>query len=762
MPLGPGAKLGSYEILGQIGAGGMGVVYRARHPERGLVALKTLARDDQDPAARKRLRREASVLARIQHPNVCRVFEFGDCDGQLFIAMELLEGESLAERLRRSAVRLREAVGIARDVLSALAAVHEHNLVHRDMKPSNVMLTPEGVRVVDFGLARRTAASPDDVTHSEVTRTGMIVGTPHYMSPEQIRRLAVDARSDIFSLGAVLFETITGRRAFAGNDLIQATHSILENEPPALGGSPAVAVVDRVIRRALRKKPSARYTNAVEMSAALEEVIRACGDDEAPTCFAVTRLVVVPFRLSPPDPEKEFLASGVPEGITNALSSLDSVIVRDSAVATKFANDSPDYEALAREADVDVALKGSMVSAGDRLRVTCQLVRVPEGTVEWSHEATLQGTDAIELLDTIVERVIESLSLSLTKREHRLLKRELPGNPAAFECVVRASLALGAQMAHGSEKLEIATQLLERAVSEDPDYPDAWARLARCHWVRAKSRDRAANRAHARKCLERALELAPELPLAHHVAAFAEIDTGDARKAMSRLVQRLGWGGAHPELYAALVQASRYCGLLEVSVAAHERLRQLDRALPSSGYQTYWRLGRHDKAMSEAPEAAYYEAYYRGAVQGDRSGALRLLRSWEATAVPFMRPLLAASRALFEDDEVGCVENAESVIGRFPDPEVVFLMVRYISYFGHTERVVGVLEKVLDGGYNWFRTVRAPDPWLRRLFEVPEFLALEERAKEGYLQARTDFYASGGGNLLGVDLPEAAVPTGRP
>jgi len=756
------SRLGPYVLEKEIGRGGMGVVYRARHPERGLVAIKTFDREVQDPRLAKRFRREGRILARLEHPNVCRVLEVGERDGRVFITMELLEGESLAQVLRRGPVPLRKAVSTARDVLSALSAVHKLGIVHRDIKPSNVLLTSDMTKVVDFGLAKPTSAGPGEATASEVTQAGRIVGTPCYMSPEQIRDEAVDERSDLFSVGAMLFEMIAGRRAFAGRAPLEVTHSILENEPPALGGSPAVAVVDRVIRKAVEKKPGARYASAAEMSAALEEAIRACGDDDAPTSFAVTRLIVLPFRVTPPDPEREPLARAVPDGITNAISSLDSVVVRSPSLARKVAEGDPDLQAIAREADVDVVLTGSMLSAGHRVRVDCQLVRVPEGTVEWAHKTYVQAADFIELLDGIVDRVVGSLALSLTKREQKMLRRELPGNPAAFECFVRANLQLGPQLLGDGEKLEVAIQLLRRATEEDPEYAHAWARLARCYWVRAKTHDRNANRAHARECLERAFSLSADLPLAHQVAALTEIDCGEAKKAMVRLVQRLSWGGAHPELFAALVQASRYCGLLEASAAAHHRLRQLDRNLPSSGYQTYWRLGQHERAMAEARQALYYEAYHLGVVQGDANGAIGLLRQREASTVPMIRSLFATTRTLLEGDGAACVTNAESVIDGFSDPEAMFLGVRHVAYFGDPGRVITLLERVLDGGYNWFRTVRAPDPWLEKLFDVPAFLALEERARSDYKQARAEFYAAGGGSLFGVDLPEDAIATGRP
>src|SRR3989449_8480944 len=247
------ARIGRYAITRKLGEGGMGVVYAARDERlERTVPLKTMSSLASDETARKRFWREARAAARVNHPNVCQLYEIGEEGGELFIAMELLEGEALAERLRRGALSVADAVPIGLGVLAALSALHGQGIVHRDLKPSNVFLTPHGVKLLDFGLARPTDPARERSLDSvaDLTRTGMLVGTPRYMAPEQVTGEVVDARTDLFAVGAMLFEMLAGRPAFGGRNVVEILHATLHEHPPALTGSPAVAASDRAIRPA--------------------------------------------------------------------------------------------------------------------------------------------------------------------------------------------------------------------------------------------------------------------------------------------------------------------------------------------------------------------------------------------------------------------------------------------------------------------------------------------------------------------------------
>jgi serine/threonine-protein kinase len=252
-------RLGRYRITSKLGEGGMGVVYAA-HDERldRRVALKRIRTAAADERARERLWREARVAASLNHPNVCQLYEIGEENGELFLAMELLDGESLAVKLVRGPLPCAQAVQITLPILAALEALHRRGLVHRDLKPSNVFLTPHGVKLLDFGLARPIPIG-GGATATGLTLAGTVMGTPDYMAPEQVLGQTVDARTDLFAAASLLFEMLRGKPPFAGDSIVRVLHAITTEQPPALGGSPAIVAVDRIIHRALSKRPEDRY-----------------------------------------------------------------------------------------------------------------------------------------------------------------------------------------------------------------------------------------------------------------------------------------------------------------------------------------------------------------------------------------------------------------------------------------------------------------------------------------------------------------------
>jgi serine/threonine protein kinase len=232
-------------------------VYAAEDPRLGRsVALKTVRNELASPEARERLRREARAAASISHPNICQLYEIGEHEGELFIAMELLDGESLADRIARGPLPVRDAVRITLDMLAALAALHRRGVLHRDLKPTNVFLTEHGAKLLDFGIAR--AADDPQHTHLSLTGDGMVFGTPRYMAPELAAGGTADARSDLFAIGAIIYEMLAGQPAFGGTTTVQVLHAIMYEQPPALSGSSIVGTIDRVLRRTLAKQPQVR------------------------------------------------------------------------------------------------------------------------------------------------------------------------------------------------------------------------------------------------------------------------------------------------------------------------------------------------------------------------------------------------------------------------------------------------------------------------------------------------------------------------
>src|SRR5688572_17247548 len=458
----------------------MGVVYAARDERlQRVVAVKTMRSPANDETARKRFWREARAAAGVNHPNICQIHEIGEDAGTLFIAMELLEGESLADRLRRGPLSVADALPIALGMLAALSALHGRGVVHRDLKPSNVFLTPHGVKLLDFGLAR-PELEPSFGPTMGLTQTGVALGTPRYMAPEQATGEPIDARTDLFAAGAILFEMLAGRTAFGGRTIVDILHATLHEQPPALTGSPAVAAVDRVIRRALAKRPADRPVSADSMAEELRSIAGAGSTDMPVLARALTRLVVLPFRALRPDPDTDFLAFSLPDAIATSLSGISSLIVRSSAIAARFAAETPDLKVLAAEADVDRVVMGTLLRSGDQLRVTAQLVEAPGGTLLTSHAIQSSLGDLFRLQDDLTRRVVEALSLPLAGTLTPPAA-DTPRNARAYEFYLRAN-----ELARTYAGLKEARDLYQRAIDLDPGFAPAWAHLGRCHRVIGK------------------------------------------------------------------------------------------------------------------------------------------------------------------------------------------------------------------------------------------------------------------------------------
>ena len=264
---------GHYRVLRTIGSGGMGVVYAAQDERLGrIVAVKSLRSDSAQPSARDRFWVEARAAARVNHPGICQIHDIGEIDGHPYLVMELMEGEPLSTRLARGPIPVEEAVDISSQILDALSALHTEGIIHRDLKPSNVFLTARGGKLLDFGLAR--SALPLLETDLALTGTGVLVGTPRYMAPEQWAGEAITFATDVFAAGALLFEMLTGRPAFDGATIFEVHDAVMRGAPPALAGGPEAIGLDQIIRRALSRGPEDRFPSAAEMALALRDTAR--------------------------------------------------------------------------------------------------------------------------------------------------------------------------------------------------------------------------------------------------------------------------------------------------------------------------------------------------------------------------------------------------------------------------------------------------------------------------------------------------------
>ena len=732
----------------------MGVVYAA-HDERlnRNVALKMIADPSGDASARARLLREARVAASVNHPNICQLYDIGETDGQLFLVMELLEGESLTDRLERGPLPLPEVTGIGLGILTALESLHGRGMVHRDLKPSNVFLTAYGVKLLDFGLAREAEPAfiqtnvPTLAGKQRLTEPGVVVGTPRYMAPEQLTEAVADARTDVFSTGVILFEMMTGKLPFQGKTALQLFHAIVHDVVPHLGGSAGVAALSRIIHRATAKLREDRYQSASAMSQDLREVMLIADTGAPAIARRMTRLVVLPFRILRPDSETDFLAQALPDAITASLAALDSIIVRSPLAASRQNADDIDLAELARRLDVDIILTGTLLRGADRLRVTAQLVQAPEGTVLWS--STAQGTmqDILDLQDQLTRRIVASLELPLNEREQRLLRHDVPANARAHEFYLRAC-----QQVYSPNSWAIARDLYVRALEEDPSYAPGWARLGRVHLLIGKyCGEPATEYAAAEDSLKRALEINPDLPVAHHAYAQLEVSIGRAKEAMLRLLDRLE-RSSDPDVLAGLVMALRYCGLLEDSLAAHEQARQLDPTISTSVSLTYWVHGDYEKARetldtSKQMGAAAFVYASLGLVDEGIAILEQRERTVAAQGEHLRRNMLAAFRATLtgSPQAAALLESASD----FPDPEGVYNIARSFAYIGQPQRALELLERAEENGFFCY-AIYAHDPWLDPLRSDQRFHAILQRVEQRHLDALRAFEQHAGSRVLAV------------
>ena len=670
--------IGRYRIQRILGEGGMGVVYGAVDESLGRpVAIKMIRQANADERTRERLRREARAAASVNHPNICQLYEVSEEDGELFIVMELLEGESLAARIGRQPLSLSEATEAALSMLAALEALHRRGIVHRDLKPSNVFLTPVGLKLLDFGLAR-PMDSASAQTEAGLTLPGTIVGTPHYLAPEQLLDQRVDARSDLFAAGAVIFEMLSGKSAFGGRSLPQITHAVLYEQPPALSGSPAIAALGRIVHRALRKRPEERYQSAGMMADDLRAAMLMADTRQGVRAVAMTRLMVLPFRILRSDPETDFLAFSLPDDLTTTLSEIEPLVVRSSVTASRFANETPDLEAIAGTADVDVVLTGTLLRAGDQLRVNTQLVATPGGAVLWSQTSQVLLGDIFKLQDELTHRIVESLATPLGVGERATPKKDVPASAKAYEFYLRAN-QLGSQASTWSLARDLYLQCLE----EDPRFAPAWARLGRIYRVitiyTGESPEENFERAHA--AFTRALEINPDLSIAHNLYTNHEVELRRAEEALLRLLKRAQERAGDPELFAGLVQACRYSGMLDAAVAAHERARQLDPAIRTAIAHAYLAQGDTDRAATSGASDPPVGALALE-LMGRDAEAIDLIRQWEQTHPPrLLLYYLIATRALLEGNRSECLEATEKIVGSwyFRDPCGRYYLARHLA-----------------------------------------------------------------------------------
>ncbi|HYL63660.1 MAG TPA: protein kinase [Candidatus Methylomirabilis sp.] len=739
-----------YRILEKIGEGGMGVIYKAEDVRlERIVALK-IVREFQTDAARRRLWQEARATAQVAHPNACRIYDVIEEGEQLVLVMEFIEGESLAARLERGPLPAQEAAQIVLAILSALEAFHKKDIVHRDLKPENIVLSNGGTKLLDFGIAKYASAGArieSNATQMDTTLPGIFLGTPKYASPEQFRGLPVDGRADLFSLGVVFFEMLTGQTPFPGTSFAEISHAVLHGSLPALSGSPAIAAMGRIAHRALAREPQDRYANAAAMAAEVRATLLMEGIETKVRAHPLRRLIVLPFRLLRPDPETQFLAYSLPEAITISLAGLENLVVRSSIVASRYSAEAADLQAIAREAEVDIVLTGALLTIGEQLRITTQLAEAPSGTLLWSHTSQATTRELLELHDDLVKRVVTSILPSLTPREQESLQQDRSASPTAYQFYLQAN-----ELSRNWENLPVAAELYERCLKVDPSYAPAWARLGRARWLWDKyNKGSLEGLRSAEEAFQTALRLNPDSAMTHNLYTHLQVDQGKTLDALKRLLGRAVQRRTDAELFAGLGHICRYCGLLNASLAAHAEARRVDPLISTSVMHTHFMKGDYQKSLETAEGDYGYGMALALASLGRVDEAIAALRERE-TSKPWKlgRLYLSSLRTLLEGKREESLKASEELMqATFRDPEGMFYLARQLSYLAAQDAALEMLSRAVKNGFFCYPAL-VRDPWLDELRTRAEFTSLLRGAQQSHREASATFLASGGDALLGI------------
>jgi serine/threonine protein kinase/cytochrome c-type biogenesis protein CcmH/NrfG len=701
-----------YRILDELGRGGMGVVYRAQDTRlRRQVAVKFLPIEySGDPRAVERFRREAQAASALNHPNICTIFDLAEENGQIFYAMELLEGETLAKRIARDQVTLPECLTWGIEIAEALGAAHDIGVIHRDLKPSNIIVTKRGhIKVLDFGLAKLTqqlgfeGGGESTVPDLSLTESGAAMGTIAYMSPEQARGATVDARSDIFSAGAVLYEMATGHRSFAGETMGVIFDAVLNRDPaPASRLNPHIPKrLDQVIQKSLRKDPRDRYASAE----ALKHDLEALGRESKPAkAFPTDKPSIAVLYLEDLSgaPDAEFFRDGITEDITTELAKIQSLQVFPRASVIPFRDRAQGPLEVSRELSASHVLSGSVRRAGERLRITLQMIEAQSGLVTWAERYDKEMKDVFAVQEEIACSVAQALRLSLSSREKEDIALKPTANPEAYDFFLRGRSHTRRQ------NRELALEMFERALKLDPNFALAHAGIANICAMQYYLKDQNARwLERATAAVKRAFALSPQLPEAYVALArirYAEGRYVDAEAAArTAITMKPDCESSWDLLGRALFASGRW----EETVALTEEAI----AMTGEDYNVY------------VPYANALLALKRFEASQDLEARLQVVLERQIEWAPEdtrARVILAVTLARQgkHNEAVNQLEKVQAIGSS--DPHTFYNCACAYALMGKKTEAIAALKRAVDAGYAEWSTI-TQDPDLESLRDEPEF-----------------------------------------
>lgn len=719
-----------YRLVERLGAGAMGEVWLAEDTQLPRqVAVKLLPRHlAGDPEAVERLQREAQAAASIDHPAVVTVYEAGIADGRPYIVMQKVDGETLETQLERGPLGHDEALKLALDVADALAEVHALGIVHRDLKPANIIMSARGPKILDFGIASVKGST-------RMTATGLAIGTPLTMSPEQIRGQASDNRSDLWALGVILYQALTGKRPFDGPTFEAVTYKVLNENPPAPGTlrdgvSPDL---DYAVMKLLRKEPDLRYSRVEDMMSDL----RCCltqeeprqtdsGSRAVPAPAAPPRVAVMYFDVMSADPDDRYLAEGLVDDLIVDLTRLEKVHVASRADVQPYRDRQLPPRTLARELGVDHVLLGSVRRAGNRARISVQLVRGADGHTTWAERFDRTLEDLFDMQAEVSKRIVQALQVAIEPEEREMLDRTPTRSREAYTYYLRALEMLD----RGQDENRRAEALLKEALALDPDFALAHAMLGQCYALRGMrwwgSQKEVVELALPH--VQRALELEPDLTEGVIVQAMMHRLRGEKEQLLEVLGSIVARNPNHVEAvrfvawsYMALDRYEEARVVLEPFVAAHPEAYGVVSYLAS----TYEALGLTEEAIRMHQQA--------------RESEIEHLRKTPDDALA--RAFLAISLIRDGQIEQG-IAQAELARTIAPnDGRLRYNVACAFAVAGQKERAMDELKGALNVVADYITDWPVRDPDLAILHDDPEFIRLFGKAgtetRSGTVRAST-------------------------